>query len=92
MPVGVLAAVRGGSGEPDKTGCSVRYAAAPGGVRLTLSLEHPGSVEARLGGAVVARRHEPFGPSTLAVTGTGAPTATEFTDDGQLIECSVSPG
>jgi hypothetical protein len=89
VPVGVLL-VSHGTGSAG-SGCSVRYTAAAGRLRLTVTLEQPGSVEVRAGGGTVTRA-ESAGASTIELPGTSAPSVTEFTADGQLLACSVVPG
>lgn len=75
-----------------RTGCAVRYTGTPAGLRLTVTLEQPGSLEVRAGGRVIARQNEPAGDSSLTAQATGVPAVTEFTADGQLLACVVAPG
>lgn len=89
VPVGALL-VSHGTAQPGG-GCAVRYTASGGTLRLALDLERAGSVEVRVGGGTVMRA-EPGGASAIELTGTSAPSVTEFTDDGQLLACSVVPG
>lgn len=90
VPLGaVLVAHQGGR---ENTGCAVRYAAVATGLRLTVTLQQPGSVEVRAGGRVVARQNEPAGDSTITAPATGTPGVTEFTADGQLVACAVAAG
>ena len=90
VPLGaVLVAHQGGR---ENTGCAVRYTSTPTGLRLTVTLQQPGSVEVRAAGRVVARQDEPAGDSAITVQATGVPAASEFTADGQLLACSVTSG
>jgi len=88
-PVTVLLVDRGGD---TVTGCSARYSSTH--AQLTVTLAQPGTLEIR-DDTNDTRQHEPSGTSTLTLPSpNAAPTVgsvTEFTEDGQLIVCTLAP-
>lgn len=92
VPVGALLVSHGGG---RGAGCAARYSIAGGRLSLAFTLEQAGRVEVRVGGGDI-RRSEPSGTSVLTLPGSavvpGVSSVTEFTGDGQLLVCTLTPG